>query len=751
MIRILLRSTQVSAGGVAWLATLAILASCSMRVPRSDEGRAEYASSSAAAEGDIMQEAMVHVVMGLDAYSADDFSATRGEFDAAIGPLVDAGVARTWRAALRLLDARLPDGYAEFNLVKVYRDARKRAKEAGAVVEGAGVDEAEAAVGGPQGMGVPPPAKDAQAGQDEGGEDGDTPGSEGATPTGLSDEDAAFVQQEIERILEEFGETEYPHPDLFEERVLRFIELYQTDLHGFFERTMIRSAKYLPMVQEVLGEKGVPQVMAYIAFVESGFRPDAVSRAGAVGLWQFMPSTARAYGLKVGRGLDERKDPLKSTLAAREYFLDLVAIFGSRSFLLAMASYNAGEGKVQYCLKQVDDPFTQRTFWDIAPCLRRETREYIPRVIAAAIVSQDAERFGFEDAAAYLDPDRYAIVDVAVPADVAALAEACDITPDELRAMNLDLAPARSATPAPYRLLVPANKRRRVEKVLERIAKRQQEEARTASNSAAQGSKKNAASGSRRSTTTRTTRGTSKRTTSSTQAGQKRTKYIKYRVQPGNALSVIAEDFGTSVAKLKTWNPYLRKRGLQAGDTLFIYDLDWSYRKWRHKIVAGDTLGRIALTYGVTVDDIRRWNGLKGDVIQEGRRLVIYTHGKATAIAERNVTGGSTAGKGGRRPLTYVVQSGNNLSMIAAMFDVSFRDIMRWNNLSSGRIYPGQKLVIYPGQDFSEVKYRVRKGDTLIGIAKRFRLDPAYLAAINGLTNADHLEVGQELTVYRKK
>jgi len=448
----------------------------------------------------------------------------------------------------------------------------------------------------------------------------------------------------------------------------------------------------------------------------------------------------------VSRGLDERKDPVKSTLAAREYFLDLVAIFGSRSFLLAMASYNAGEGKVQYCLKQVEDPFTQRTFWDIAPCLRKETREYIPRVIAAAIVAQDAERFGFGDAAVYLDPERYTVVELDFPVPLDTLAGACGITVDELRAMNLDIRSGRQTTPdmRPYWLLIPADRQRKVTKMLDRIAK-QREEARVAAAKESRASAQGKTTG-RKEAGGHAARGSSSRSGGG-HASKEKTKYVKYRVQPGNTLSVIAEDFGTSVAKLKEWNPYLRKRGLQAGDTLFIYDLDWSYRKWRHTIVAGDTLGGIAHTYGVSVDEIRRWNGLKGDVIHAGKRLVIYTHGKATQIAERNL---GTSG-GGRRPVTYVVQKGNNLSMIAAMFDVNFRDIMAWNNLSSGRIYPGQKLIIYPGEDLVAQRYRVKRGDTLIGIAHRFKVDPAYLAAVNGLTDADHLEAGQVLIVYRKK
>jgi len=205
-----------------------------------------------------------------------------------------------------------------------------------------------------------------------------------------------LIENEIKRLMLEFGENEKV-PQVFFNEVKGYIQLFRTNYQykKFTNASLKRSSRYMTSVKGILTKKGIPEDMAYIAFIESGFNPRALSHAGAMGMWQFMPGTARNYSLNVSTSIDERLNPLKSTYAAVDYFHDLLAIFGPRSFLLAMAAYNGGEGKIISCLKRIENPFEERNFWHIRPCLSKETREYPPKIIAASIIGNNPEAFGF--------------------------------------------------------------------------------------------------------------------------------------------------------------------------------------------------------------------------------------------------------------------------------------------------------------------------------------------------------------------
>ena len=153
------------------------------------------------------------------------------------------------------------------------------------------------------------------------------------------------------------------------------------------------------MIKKIFEEKNLPLELAYISMLESGFNPKALSHAGARGLWQFMPATGRTYGLIVDDNVDERCDPEKATYAAAEYFKDLISIFGGKSsVMLAMAAYNAGEGRIMGALRKIDDPMRNRDFWYIyrMGCLAEETNEYIPRVLALMIIDTNPQMYGFK-------------------------------------------------------------------------------------------------------------------------------------------------------------------------------------------------------------------------------------------------------------------------------------------------------------------------------------------------------------------
>src|SRR6266446_5937018 len=174
--------------------------------------------------------------------------------------------------------------------------------------------------------------------------------------------------------------------------VQRFLDQFQTGYRrAVVERWLTRSGRFLPMILEVFKQKGLPEELVFTAMIESGFDPIAVSRAGAEGLWQFMAPTARQYGLRVDRWLDERLDPEKSTVAAANYLRDLYTIFGSWD--LVQAAYNAGEMKVIRAIKGTGT----RDFWSLtnSRLLRDETKNYVPAIHAVTIISQEPEQYGF--------------------------------------------------------------------------------------------------------------------------------------------------------------------------------------------------------------------------------------------------------------------------------------------------------------------------------------------------------------------
>jgi pSer/pThr/pTyr-binding forkhead associated (FHA) protein len=206
------------------------------------------------------------------------------------------------------------------------------------------------------------------------------------------------LERTIDGILARFGESDYHIPKEMLKRVKYHIGVYSGSLHDVIARYIKRKEKYFPMIQRTFNEKKLPIELAYVSMLESGFNPMALSAVGARGLWQFMPATARQFGLKLDDGVDERTDPVKATAAAAEYFKDLIGMFGGKSsVMLCMAAYNAGEGRIMGALRKIEDPMRNRDFWYIYRMgyLAEETNEYIPRVIALMIISENPRKYGF--------------------------------------------------------------------------------------------------------------------------------------------------------------------------------------------------------------------------------------------------------------------------------------------------------------------------------------------------------------------
>ncbi len=208
------------------------------------------------------------------------------------------------------------------------------------------------------------------------------------------------LDRELSRIVAQFGvdTRTRPIPQRMRDEVERFVKFWTEDKRGFTERAYQRGRPHLAMIRAQLREEQLPEVFCYLPFIESGYRAEVTSSAQARGLWQFMPSTGRAHGLRVDDTVDERVDPQKATRAACSYINSLLNMFGPNAFLCAVAAYNKGENGMARCLKKNGNWRSTWKFWDVASagdgCLKQETIEYVPRFLAAAVVLRQPEVFG---------------------------------------------------------------------------------------------------------------------------------------------------------------------------------------------------------------------------------------------------------------------------------------------------------------------------------------------------------------------
>ena len=256
----------------------------------------------------------------------------------------------------------------------------------------------------------------------------------------------------------------YDMPIVMDSSVQAHIRYFNTGIHDRFEQWLLRLSRYRPLVDKIFTEFHLPSDLVYLSLVESGFNPYAYSRAKATGPWQFMQGTAKAYGLRVDNYVDERRDPIKSTVAAARYLRDLYDLFGA--WPLAMAAYNAGEGKVMRALHKAQ----VESFSEISKTrlIRRETKEYVPRFMAATIIARNPDRYGFSQESAAPHEFDEAIITRTV--HFRAIANVTGIPYEELRLLNPEL--RRDATPPgneTYHLKVPVGMKEKVEQLLDRI------------------------------------------------------------------------------------------------------------------------------------------------------------------------------------------------------------------------------------------------------------------------------------------
>jgi soluble lytic murein transglycosylase-like protein len=319
------------------------------------------------------------------------------------------------------------------------------------------------------------------------------------------------------------------------DHVLRFLEQFQTGYRrAVVERWLTRSGRYLPMALDVFRQKGLPEELVFTAMIESGFDPVAVSHAGAKGLWQFMAPTARQYGLRVDRWLDERLDPEKATVAAANYLSDLYKIFGS--WELVQAAYNAGEMKV---LRAIQGTGT-RDFWSLTGTrfLRDETKNFVPAIHAVTMIGQEPEQYGFT-----VRPDEplsYEQITVPKATSLKHVASLSGIPLEELTRLNSELRLKQTPPDSPYHLKVPRGSAAALQAGLDREV-----EARKAA------------------TVTRTADWGKRKV----QVAERVAAGV-HVVQPRDTIGGIAKRYGVSVQQLSRWNDLEHGARIFPGDRL---------------------------------------------------------------------------------------------------------------------------------------------------------------------------------------
>jgi membrane-bound lytic murein transglycosylase D len=263
-----------------------------------------------------------------------------------------------------------------------------------------------------------------------------------------SNDDSSLMTPPRDQIKKD---PEFDIPIVINGKVEQFIQYFQTTIREKFVTWLGRSEKYIPFMRDVLREHGLPEDLVYLALIESGFNPYAYSRAKAVGMWQFISLTGKRYGLRVDWWVDERRDPEKSTVAAAKYLKDLHEMF--ECWYLAAAGYNAGEYKIIRAMKR----YRTEDFWKLTQYryLKRETKDYVPLMIAAALVAKDPEKYGFTDVE-YQDPLQYEKVNVPELTSLSLIAKACETSLEEIKDLNPEI--RRGVTPpneSEYEIKIP--------------------------------------------------------------------------------------------------------------------------------------------------------------------------------------------------------------------------------------------------------------------------------------------------------
>lgn len=463
----------------------------------------------------------------------------------------------------------------------------------------------------------------------------------------------------------EYVDTSGTMPLTLNRKVRLAIKYFQTRGRKVFTKWLERSGRYEKMIKDVLRKKNMPEELAYLAMIESGFNPRSRSYARAVGMWQFISATGRYYGLRHNWWFDERRDIIKSTEAATDHLADLYQRFGD--WYLALAGYNCNPKRVEYNMRR----YRTRNYWKLRR-LPRQTRNYVPTFLAATIIANNPDKFGFhvqKHPAIEVDT-----VTISESIDLNVIARAVDTSYAFIKEINP--AVLRWVTPPgikDFTLYLPKGKRA---VFLERYK--------------------------------------------SIPDSQKRS-WVRHRIRSGETLSTIARKYHTSMSVLKSVNK-LRGSLIRAGKYLLIpvpqnkahfyaekekshkrskrrkvkrynpapvKENSAEYKKVTYIVKKGDTLGEIAERYGTRASKIRRWNGLYyGQHIYPKQKLTLYVHKQPFARQKSE--------KPAEDPNAtyYTVRPGDTLWDIAHKYGTSIKKLKTLNNKSSSRIKPGERLKV---------------------------------------------------------
>jgi membrane-bound lytic murein transglycosylase D len=451
-------------------------------------------------------------------------------------------------------------------------------------------------------------------------------------------------------------------PLMVNDPVLAYLNYFKTSRGSAIVETGLRRAgRYREMVQRVLREEGMPQDLIYLAQAESAFLPQAVSRAGARGMWQFMSYAGRKYGLEKTWWVDERQDPEKATRAAARDLRELYEQFGD--WYLAMAAYNSGAGTVQHAIERTG----YADFWELyrRNVLPKETKNYVPIILALTLISKDPARYGIE-----FDPEP------PLKADAVKLGKSIDLRL-VAETIDTDIETLRSLNPQLLRLVTPADP----EFVLQ------------------------------------LPEGTADRFFAEIAAipPEKWVSWRRHKVEQGETLSVVAKRYHVLPSEIAQANDLSAGGGLQEGQKLIIPAAAHSEaaagKLIRYRVHGNDTVASIADEFDVSVAELRKWNGLRSNHVSKGVRLKIYPGGMApspqTATREKSTTVSAAVPRAvsSRSPVmqartnavVHHVKAGETLYSIARAYQTTVAAIQAGNRyLFSRPLQVGDTLTILP-------------------------------------------------------